>query len=1035
MTRVTLAVALVVVCLSPAYAQLQPSGSLTPGHTFRTLTTGGVVGDAGGAAGSSTSGSGYLTELGITNTGLPLCINDALTNAVGGYHRLCLGANSLGGGLLSYDALGGASPLGLNIELNGTTYSFPGPGNGNVVGPASAVSGNLPSFNGTGGKTLQDSGFAAAAIGRIGFSQYGVVANGTDQTTNVQAAINAAHTAGEAVVCDVKGSIPVNNIAMYGATTESGFGDEYFAIPGCSLVPAPAYGGQDLVRLTDAVGHAYPQTQIYNVRFHDFQANMQGQHGTAIMWDSCISCSIDGNWTIYGIGSGTFTYTDATASKNVTIGGTITVGNTITYTFSSASLNSGNPVSVVYTVQKTDTTAIAAANSTSAINGNSTLAGALVGAMTTPADANLGIAASSVVRVYYPSAWSDFSLTATVSVGGTETALVTAGTITYPDAGIVLKGDHGTGAGAYYARIVGGILAPQSCGLGISGSGEGLWLGSSGSVARPNAANITGTNFINAPGAVCGFSKAIDLNNVGDVVIDGPTDVSFANIGVQLGGTGGVVTHNEIRHLFVEQPGTCGVNRTADSTGTIVNTMLYTLAGGQPLCGLTFGGRTFDDYSGSLTIGFNAGTPQDAPIFSSNNEIQEVPWGGSLTIGGQTNGTPGYHELMSLGTASQHLITRYDSSANPYSWKNLQALGSGERIGQYGFAAAYSSSLAYPGAFAAGATTEAQSSTNGGQQYQIFSTLNGTNFPREAWETTSTGGVHLCGDTVSGACSVDPGLGGFAVEGQGVSAVDAYSRSNYNYALSSGFGGAAGSGYAVNDTITLAGPTCTTPIVVTVDNVNASGAITAIPAVGTTPGLAGWHISTAGVCSVRASSLTQASTSGGGSGATFTAQGWSVANRTAITSGQQIAETDWYGYDGSADYLAASVHVTSGENFVHGTNGGTKVEFQRTINGSASRQNALIFQTDGSISTCDGSGSCAAAAGNGNLGVKGTATLGGLLKIPPIASASLPTCNAGAEGSIQPVNDATSATFNAAVAGSGTNHIIAYCNGSGWVVH
>jgi hypothetical protein len=37
-------------------------------------------------------------------------------------------------------------------------------GSGDVVGAASSVSGNLPSFNGTGGKTIQDSGIAAASV-------------------------------------------------------------------------------------------------------------------------------------------------------------------------------------------------------------------------------------------------------------------------------------------------------------------------------------------------------------------------------------------------------------------------------------------------------------------------------------------------------------------------------------------------------------------------------------------------------------------------------------------------------------------------------------------------------------------------------------------------------------------------------------------------------------------------------------------------------------------------------------------------------
>lgn len=52
-----------------------------------------------------------------------------------------------------------------------------------------------------------------------------------------------------------------------------------------------------------------------------------------------------------------------------------------------------------------------------------------------------------------------------------------------------------------------------------------------------------------------------------------------------------------------------------------------------------------------------------------------------------------------------------------------------------------------------------------------------------------------------------------------------------------------------------------------------------------------------------------------------------------------------------------------------------------------------------------------------------------------VAFGSLPACNAAAEGSIQAVTDSNSAVFNAAMAGAGANHVIAYCNGTAWVVH
>jgi hypothetical protein len=66
-----------------------------------------------------------LAELSITNTGTPACINDAPITSVTGYHQLCLGANALGGGLISYNAYGGAPQLPLHFNINGTTYPFP----------------------------------------------------------------------------------------------------------------------------------------------------------------------------------------------------------------------------------------------------------------------------------------------------------------------------------------------------------------------------------------------------------------------------------------------------------------------------------------------------------------------------------------------------------------------------------------------------------------------------------------------------------------------------------------------------------------------------------------------------------------------------------------------------------------------------------------------------------------------------------------------------------------------------------------------
>jgi hypothetical protein len=67
-----------------------------------------------------------------------------------------------------------------------------------------------------------------------------------------------------------------------------------------------------------------------------------------------------------------------------------------------------------------------------------------------------------------------------------------------------------------------------------------------------------------------------------------------------------------------------------------------------------------------------------------------------------------------------------------------------------------------------------------------------------------------------------------------------------------------------------------------------------------------------------------------------------------------------------------------------------------------------------------------------NLGT-GTTTLG-KVAILTAAFASIGTCNAAAEGTLKPVTDSNTNTWGTTVAGGGTNHILAYCDGTNWTV-
>jgi hypothetical protein len=165
-----------------------------------------ALGDAGGAAGSAIPGSGYLTELGITNTGAPLCIDDALTNAVGGYHQLCLGANALGGGAITYNALGGAAPLPILFNLNGTTYQFPYTVGG-IVGPTTTGVGETACWNNGVGSLLKD---CLSQPVDVSVQSYGAVCDGS---TNDAVAINSALASGASIA-----TVPPRKTCAFGST-------------------------------------------------------------------------------------------------------------------------------------------------------------------------------------------------------------------------------------------------------------------------------------------------------------------------------------------------------------------------------------------------------------------------------------------------------------------------------------------------------------------------------------------------------------------------------------------------------------------------------------------------------------------------------------------------------------------------------------------------------------------------------------------------------------------------------------------------
>lgn len=103
----------------PAFAQVQQSGSVTPGHAAKWIANG-VIQDAG------TATNGGLNTLGVTSSSAcGIGVNNVAISNPSGYNQLCLGHNG-NYGVLSLNGFGGSSPTGLQINVNGTNYQIGG---------------------------------------------------------------------------------------------------------------------------------------------------------------------------------------------------------------------------------------------------------------------------------------------------------------------------------------------------------------------------------------------------------------------------------------------------------------------------------------------------------------------------------------------------------------------------------------------------------------------------------------------------------------------------------------------------------------------------------------------------------------------------------------------------------------------------------------------------------------------------------------------------------------------------------------------
>lgn len=140
-------------------APVYQSGGMTAPHDLAKITRNGQLQDVGGLTGDST-GRGANPFAVLDSGGMGVCANTGLTT--GNYRAACLGHDSTGNALLTVDSYG-LSNQSMKVRINGTTYPFPGAGNGNVLGPGSTADGAVATWNAADGTLLRDSGVTMRA--------------------------------------------------------------------------------------------------------------------------------------------------------------------------------------------------------------------------------------------------------------------------------------------------------------------------------------------------------------------------------------------------------------------------------------------------------------------------------------------------------------------------------------------------------------------------------------------------------------------------------------------------------------------------------------------------------------------------------------------------------------------------------------------------------------------------------------------------------------------------------------------------------
>lgn len=147
-----------------AHAQgtIQQSGPVTAFHTPAWLSNGTVM-DGG------LPGSPFLSALGLFNgSSCPYSVSSAASpGALATQYAQFSICQTDSATTLFIQGVNGLATPSFYLNIGGVIYPFPGPGNGDVLGPSSAVSGDTVCFNTTTGKLIADCGPSPNAFRNI----------------------------------------------------------------------------------------------------------------------------------------------------------------------------------------------------------------------------------------------------------------------------------------------------------------------------------------------------------------------------------------------------------------------------------------------------------------------------------------------------------------------------------------------------------------------------------------------------------------------------------------------------------------------------------------------------------------------------------------------------------------------------------------------------------------------------------------------------------------------------------------------------